>query len=297
MSESLLRISEVLLFGRELNDLKIHTETEDDIGVPDHVVKCYTKKKIDITATFTEINRIPIAANDKVLVKNQGKGKELHKDNDVYEVQADKTLSPSGSTNHQTVAAESGEQWLVLSTGAGANTKRRFVKLGKNKDAVEKRKFGNKMLESQWAGEDPKLARIYGFGFEGTYYELPNPTVFLVHGKGESVTDGNLPSGPSLKEEHASRAPTNPSLSGVAAADFQFSDDVMMWSYDKADYSIRMDIETGMLEQILLDAYFGGDDGAFVSGSKVSGSKVSGSKVSGSKVAGSKVRGSKLRGD
>jgi hypothetical protein len=285
MSESLLRISEVLLFGRELNDLKIHTETEDDIGVPDHVVKCYTKKKIDITATFTEINKIKLEEGDKVLVKNQTTGKEFHKENDVYEVQADKTLSPSGSTNHQTVAAESGEQWLVLSTGAGANTKRRFVKLGKNKDAVEKRKFGNKMLESQWAGEDPKLARIYGFGFEGTYYELPNPTVFLVHGKGESVTDENQP------EHHASRAPTNPSLSGLAAADFQFSDDVMMWSYDKADYSIRMDVETGMLEQVLLDAYFGGDDGAFVSGSKVSGSKVSGSKVSGSKVRGSKLRG------
>jgi hypothetical protein len=82
----------------------------------------------------------------------------------------------------------------------------------------------------------------------------------------------------------------------MAAADFQFSDDIRVWSYDKADYTIRMDVETGMFEQVLLDAYF--SDGAHVSGMKVAGSRVSGMKVSGMKVSGMKVAGSRLgRGD
>ena len=94
---------------------------------------------------------------------------------------------------------------------------------------------------------------------------------------------------------HVSRAPTGPSLSGVGAADVQFADDIMVWAYDKADYTIRMDVETGMFEQVLLDAYFGGG-GPAVSGAKVSGAKVSGAKVSGAKVSGAKVSGAKARG-
>jgi hypothetical protein len=32
-----------------------------------------------------------------------------------------------------------------------------------------------------------------------------------------------------------------------------FSDDMMVWAYDKSDLSIRLDAETGTFEQILLD--------------------------------------------
>ena len=32
------------------------------------------------------------------------------------------------------------------------------------------------------------------------------------------------------------------------------TEDIKVWSYDKGDYSIRMDIETGTLAQILLEA-------------------------------------------
>ena len=42
--------------------------------------------------------------------------------------------------------------------------------------------------------------------------------------------------------------------SGVAAASWDFLEDVMYWEYDKGDFSIRFDIETGPLEQILLEA-------------------------------------------
>ena len=136
------------------------------------------------------------------------------------------------------------------------------------------------------------IARIYGFTYEGTYYDLPKAILFGVHGEGELVTDNA--NGP-----YQSRAPRHPSLGGVAAADFEFADDIRVWSYDKADYTIRMDVETGMFEQVLLEAFFddGGTGWGRVSGAKVSGAKVSGAKVSGAKLAGAKLGGYRFRGD
>jgi uncharacterized protein YjbI with pentapeptide repeats len=86
-------------------------------------------------------------------------------------------------------------------------------------------------------------------------------------------------------------------LTGVVAADFQFVDELRAWSYDRADYSIRMDIETGMFEDILLDAFFngGGSGGPVVGGARVSGARVSGARVSGARVSGARLSGG--RGD
>ena len=83
------------------------------------------------------------------------------------------------------------------------------------------------------------------------------------------------------------RAPGEPSLTGVAAADFQFVDELRAWSYDKADYTIRLDVESGMFEDVLL--------GMFSSGGKVSSWRTVGSKVTGSKVSGGRLSGG--RGD
>ncbi|MEI4232314.1 hypothetical protein [Roseovarius sp. D22-M7] len=157
-------------------------------------------------------------------------------------------------------------------------------------------KGNNKLLQAQFEEEDekarrekPQLAKIYGFAYEGTYYDLPGPVIFLVHGDGQSATDDNHPG------NLASRAPNDPDKSGVGAADFQIANDIRFWNYDKADQTMRMDVMTGMLEQVLLDIYFGFDSPA-ISGAKVSGAKVSGAKVSGAKVSGAKVSGAKARG-
>ena len=40
---------------------------------------------------------------------------------------------------------------------------------------------GNTFLKHQLAHPHTKLARIYGFSFEGHNYALPKPAVFLVH--------------------------------------------------------------------------------------------------------------------
>ena len=154
------------------------------------------------------------------------------------------------------------------------------------------RNGNNNQLGEQIIPAGPKesnFARIYAFSYEGAFYELPRPALFLVHGGGDDV---NTPPQP---DKHASRAPTNPSIMGISAADFQFADDVKYWSYDKADYTIRLDVETGMFEQVLLDVMFDGGPGG-IAGANVRGANVRGANVRGANVRGANVRGANVRG-
>lgn len=162
----------------------------------------------------------------------------------------------------------------------------------------------------------PRFARIYGFSFEGTYYGLPRPSIFLVHGKGTQV--GNW-AYPSTVEQ-----------SGVAAREWDFSGptgfsprnpavpplpsnlrDLWYWEYEKSDYSIRLDPEAGPFEQILLVAALrvGADmadratprsgaslAGASLAGASLSGASLSGASLSGASLAGASLSGASLRG-
>ena len=148
----------------------------------------------------------------------------------------------------------------------------------------------NNQLGEQFYNEDSKFARIYAFSFEGAFCELPCPALFLVHGEGEEVSPDNKPG------NLAARAPNSPLITGLSAADFQFADDVRFWSYDKDDYSIRMDVETGMFEQLLLDAAFGGDGFGGMAGANMRGANVRGANVRGANVRGANVRGANVRG-
>ncbi len=153
------------------------------------------------------------------------------------------------------------------------------------------RKGYNNELGDQFYRQDSRFARIYAFTYEGGFFELPRPTLFLVHGKGKQVSPQNAPG------NLAARAPNRPSVTGLSAADFQFADDVRYWSYDKADYTVRMDVETGMFEQVLLDVMFDGDGGGGgVAGASVRGASVRGASVRGASVRGASVRGASVRG-
>jgi hypothetical protein len=113
----------------------------------------------------------------------------------------------------------------------------------------------NLFVRKQLEASEAKFARIYAFSFEGQYYVLPKPAIFLVHGPGVAADD----------------------VPGVAAKDWNLLGDIQAWSYDKADFSIRLDIETGPLDKILLeDAVKPDHSSAQFGGSKVhlSGSKV-----------------------
>jgi hypothetical protein len=112
----------------------------------------------------------------------------------------------------------------------------------------------NMFLQKQLAEEGAKIARIYGFSYEGHYYDLAKPTLYLVHGLGQVAERAGV--GPPSRR---ARAPDETDRSGVAATPRSFSEDMRVWAYDKGDFSIRMDVETGTFEQILLEAELSAD--------------------------------------
>ncbi len=137
----------------------------------------------------------------------------------------------------------------------------------------------NHFLSDQLAnGKETRFARIYGYSYVGKYYELEVPTIFLVHGDGAKAKN--------LKSENTQ----------IAAQDFDFSSDLMCWAYDQADFSLRLDMSSGPLSQLLLDPEGDGGGGMAVSGARVSGARVSGARVSGARVSGARVSGARVSG-
>ncbi|OED49226.1 hypothetical protein AB838_07600 [Rhodobacteraceae bacterium (ex Bugula neritina AB1)] len=280
MAESLLSFSEVLLFGRLLKDLQI---VRSDIK---KTVRVATVEKMNVNNVDPEIDGVEIAVDDLVLVRRNNAN-----ENGIYKVTAGngntlKLVSELKVAVDDRVAVLEG-----LELGDTVWTQIKDIPKQIYKQEGLRGRGRNNLLDAQLSLH-AKFARIYGFAYEGTYFELPEPTLFLVHGEGKSATDD-------MPGNQGARAPLSPSVTGVASAEYQIANDIRVWDYDKADYSIRMDVMTGMLEQVLLDVYFGGGpdvSGAKVSGAKVSGAKVSGAKVSGAKVSGAKVSGAKARG-
>ena len=131
---------------------------------------------------------------------------------------------------------------------------------GAGSDDPPPRLGNNKFLQMQLeayastAGDarQPKIARIYAFSYEGHYYDLAKPALFLVHGPGVDA-ERHVPGVSAGTKGRAARAPDKTDRSGVAATPRSFSEDMQVWAYDKGDFSIRMDVETGTFEQILLD--------------------------------------------
>ena len=86
-----------------------------------------------------------------------------------------------------------------------------------------------------------RFARICGFSYEGQYYELPRPVLFLVYGPGKEAEFGDGFTVQSV---------------GVAAKDWKFASDIMMWEVDDKDVSMCIDIESGPMKEILLRPMF-----------------------------------------
>jgi hypothetical protein len=162
---------------------------------------------------------------------------------------------------------------------------------------------GNAIQIVATAPTGPTLARIYGFTFEGTYYGLPRPSIFLVHGGGNQI--GNWANNSTLEQ------------SGVMGREWDFSNPdlfnnpLVYWEYEKSDFSIRFDTEAGPFEQILLVAMLraGADmadratprsgaslSGASLAGASLSGASLSGASLSGASLSGASLSGASLRG-
>jgi hypothetical protein len=115
--------------------------------------------------------------------------------------------------------------------GSGAVSKRAA------KSAASEQPGAGHALLNQLAAEGSCLARIYAFAFEGGYYELARASLLLVHGEGAPIGD-----------------PATVERIGSAATSRTFASDIHVWAYEKTDISLRLDVETGSLEQILLEA-------------------------------------------
>ncbi|WP_299949154.1 hypothetical protein [uncultured Ruegeria sp.] len=302
MSESLLSFSEVLLFGRELSDLKLKQRS---VRLAEELAT-----EAELNNTFLKIDGVVVREDDRVLVQV---GASANAHSGIYKVVKsgrEFKFDKRKKVSHDSfVYIRRGRQFKNTYWQQTANSHKDQLFI--EQDDRRRGRGVNNFIGDQLGG-DARLARIYGFAYDGTYYEMPEPTIFLVHGHGESATGGNLPYGFKLDKagedttQQTARAPMNPSVSGVAAADYQIASDIRVWNYDQADYTLRMDIAAGQIEEVLLDVYFEYDapmvsgakvSGAKVSGAKVSGAKVSGAKVSGAKVSGAKVSGAKARGE
>ncbi|MGH6944444.1 MAG: hypothetical protein ACREH6_09520 [Geminicoccaceae bacterium] len=125
------------------------------------------------------------------------------------------------------------------------------------------RQSANQLLQDQLQAANVVFARIYAFSYEGRYYDLPKPAIFVVHGAGDDPEEPR----PAAPDDRLMRAPADADRTGVAATADSFSEDIRVWTYDKGDFSIRMDVETGPFEQILLEAVLRSDQSrSFYSG-------------------------------
>lgn len=113
----------------------------------------------------------------------------------------------------------------------------------------------NAFLIQQLLRKDAQLARIHTFSYQNELYDLAKPTVFLVHGPGVT-TDGakrvQTPERPLRKEP----SPTN--RSGLNREGSPFSTEMRVWVYDRADFTVRLDTDTGPFDALLLDFELGG---------------------------------------
>lgn len=294
MVETLLSSSNLLLFGRKVEDIAIVPPVRLAPG-PRVKVAVATTGPINIANNVPDpMDQIPIKNGIRILLKNQANPAE----NGVYKV-VQKKISrvPKNWDTTVTISVKFG----ALNGGKsfdlaadGAISENNGVADDRHGPFVVDRWGARSQIEQQLlSDDDPCFARVYGFSFEGYYYDLPKPVLFLVHGEGVPASQVR-PGG--FGNARAARAPGEPSLTGLGQADFQFSDDILVWSYDKADYTIRMDVETGMFEDVLLAAMLGGSGGLDSAGMNARGMNARGMNARGMNARGMNARGMNARG-
>jgi hypothetical protein len=127
---------------------------------------------------------------------------------------------------------------------------------------MPRRRGGNNFLLEQLnrREDDPGLARIYAFSFEANFFDLQRPAIFLVHGPGMD------PEGPSRRIQgvlgDVSRTPPDIGRTGLGTQTGSFASGIRVWAYDRNDFTIRLDADTGTFDALLLETELG-DAAAF----------------------------------
>lgn len=279
MAENLLRISNIDLFGLVMDDVSI---VDPKINWQVRVASAMTENIANLTGT-NNVNGVEPKAGDFLLIWQQSDGTK----NGIYQSKAGAWIKLHVNNGDLVVSGPDGDS-LDYRTWKYKESDNSFNDItNQRRTGAGRRRGTNRQLEAQ-LGPDAKMARIYGFSYEGNYYGLTVPTIFLVHGKGEMVTQkGN-------KDPNPARAPRKVEITGLAAAGFDFADSLRTWSYDQADYTIRMNVETGMFEQVLLDAMF--DGGMDAAGMNARGMNARGMNARGMNARGMNARGMNARG-
>ena len=128
------------------------------------------------------------------------------------------------------------------------------------------RKSRNNFLIDQLKADDAALARIHAFSYQNELFSLARPAVFVVHGDGIEIEFPNEPTDPT--SFLLRKVPAYAERSGLAGQKGSFATGMKMWLYDRADFTVRLDTESGTFEQVLLEYELGGGIG---SGSMQSG--------------------------
>ena len=276
MVESLLSVSGINLFGHFVIDLQVVNPLLNPI-----VAQVASAENIPALVGNGVVNGVPVADGDIVVVWKQRVIEQI----ELYTVHGPGAPWTKGDTPIGRIIRVAGGDSFV---GFFMKLESGFEFIGRRPGAAN-RSGQNRFLEDQLAAG--RFARIYGFSFEGSYYDLPRPVLFLVHGDGELVAED-------LGKFSPARAPSPTGLTGLAAADFDFADGLRVWSYDKADYTIRMDVETGMFEDVLLASILGGGGpgGMDSAGMSARGMSARGMSARGMSARGMSARGMSARG-
>ena len=157
-------------------------------------------------------------------------------------------------------------------------------------DMPPRRDDNNNFLLRQLRAEGARFARIYGFSYEGAYYDLPRPTIFLVHGKG--IDPEGTPAGLDPKQATLSRMPADSGRTGLGTMTGSFAAHLKVWAYDRADFTVRLDLDTGSFDNLLLSSELDGLDPMMRSAGSVARSAGSVARSAGSvaRAAGSVAR-------
>lgn len=110
----------------------------------------------------------------------------------------------------------------------------------------------NNFLLNQVRAEGAALARIYAFSYEAAFYDLGRPAIFLVHGDG--IDPEGAPFTFDLDQRIYSRMPAETGRSGLASMSGSFARGMKVWAYDRADFTLRLDLEGGSFDTLLLSA-------------------------------------------
>lgn len=114
----------------------------------------------------------------------------------------------------------------------------------------------NDFLVKQLSSEEAQLARIMAFSYQNQIFDLARPAIFLVHGVGtpvEFVKEGTKV----VETTFLRRMPTYTDRTGVVGQSGSFGPSIRVWLYDRADFTVRLDSETGTFERVLLDVELG----------------------------------------